>query len=160
MSGWLVGVAGTTVLTQLIVATAKSCSQGSGDMRGANIVIVNEEFMFLPIYGMLWATGDSGRGALVAALIGADVVTFAWGWSRLSRRGFFRGVSRPSLPVGLAIATYGLRAQIGGRGERRQGCVEPLVHLAVEVVRSQRVEGRGEAHEDHGQRGQEERGES
>src|SRR5204862_832886 len=36
----LVACAGATVLTQLIVATSKSCAQGSGDMRGANLVIV------------------------------------------------------------------------------------------------------------------------
>ena len=50
-----------TVLTQLAVATAKSCSQGSDDLPGANLVIVNEELLFLPAYGLLWAAGVTGR---------------------------------------------------------------------------------------------------
>ena len=46
----LILLAGLTVLTQLVVATAKSCSQGTDDLPGANRVIVNEEFLFLPAY--------------------------------------------------------------------------------------------------------------
>jgi O-antigen/teichoic acid export membrane protein len=114
MSGVLVAIAGVTVLTQLIVATAKSCSQGSGDMRGANIVIINEEFMFLPAYGLLQVAGAAGPDSLVAALIAADVLTFTWGWARLARRGFFHHASAPSPRLARRIAAYGLRAQIGG----------------------------------------------
>ena len=91
-----VAVAGVTVLTQLLVATAKSCSQGSDDLRGANIVIVNEEFMFLPVYGALLAFGHHGDGALIVGLLGADLLTLVWGWARLARRGLFRDAGRPS----------------------------------------------------------------
>jgi O-antigen/teichoic acid export membrane protein len=110
----LVACAGAAVLTQLIVATVKSCAQGSGDMRGANLVIVNEELMFLPAYGLLWAAGVSGNTALVAALIAADVLTFVWALARLRRRGFFRGAQAPSPALARRIAAYGLRAQVGG----------------------------------------------
>ncbi len=110
----LVAWAGAAVLTQLIVATVKSCAQGSGDMRGANLVIVNEELMFLPAYGLLWAAGVTGDTALVAALIAADVLTFVWALARLRRRGFFRGAQAPSPALARRIAAYGLRAQVGG----------------------------------------------
>jgi len=110
----LVAFAGVTVLTQLIVATVKSCAQGSGDMRGANLVIVNEELMFLPAYGVLWAAGMSGHVALVGALVAADVLTFTSALVRLRRRGFFREAQAPSSVLARRIAAYGLRAQVGG----------------------------------------------
>lgn len=109
-----VAVAGVTVLTQLLVATAKSCSQGSDDLRGANIVIVNEEFMFLPVYGALLAFGHHGDGALIVGLLGADLLTLVWGWARLARRGLFKDAGRPSWGLTRSVASYGLRAQIGG----------------------------------------------
>lgn len=114
LSTVLVAYAGATVLTQLIVATAKSCAQGTGDMRGANLVIVNEELMFLPAYAALWGAGVTGNAALVAALLAADVLTFAWALARLRRRGFFRDARRPSPALARRIAAYGLRAQVGG----------------------------------------------
>jgi O-antigen/teichoic acid export membrane protein len=110
----LVAFAGVTVLTQLIVATVKSCAQGTSDMRGANLVIVNEELMFLPAYGVLWAVGVRGHIALVGALVAADVLTFLWALARLRRRGFFRGARGPSPALARRIAAYGLRAQVGG----------------------------------------------
>jgi O-antigen/teichoic acid export membrane protein len=110
----LILVAGATVLTQLIVATAKSCSQGSDDLRGANWVIFNEEFMFLPTYGAVWAAGVHGYTALISGLVGADVITFVLAWRRLTRRGFFRRARKPSPTLGRAVAAYGLRSQVGG----------------------------------------------
>jgi O-antigen/teichoic acid export membrane protein len=110
----LVLLAGATVLTQLFVATAKSCAQGSGDLRGANIVIVNEELMFLPAYGVLWVAGLRGDAALVAGLLLADVATFVPAWIRLARRGFFHEVGRPCYELGRRLCGYGLRAQVGG----------------------------------------------
>jgi O-antigen/teichoic acid export membrane protein len=110
----LVLLAGATVLTQLIVATAKSCSQGTDDLPGANRVIVNEEFMFLPAYGGLWAVGFHGYGASITGLLLADVATFVLAWSRLARRGFFRHAAPPSTELAHRIAGYGLRAQVGG----------------------------------------------
>lgn len=106
--------AGGTVLTQLIVATAKSCSQGSDDMRGANLVIFNEEFMFLPAYGVLWAVGIRGYVGLIAGLMLADILTFVLAWARLTKRGFFHDATRPSVALGREISMYGLRAQVGG----------------------------------------------
>lgn len=106
--------AGLTVLSQLIVATTKSCAQGSGDLRGANLVIVNEELMFLPVYGALWLAGRTGDAGLVASLLAADILTFAWSLARLRRRRFFAGAENPSPALARRIAAYGLRAQIGG----------------------------------------------
>jgi O-antigen/teichoic acid export membrane protein len=106
--------AGLTVLTQLIVAATKSSAQGSGDMRGANLVIVNEELMFLPVYGALWLAGRTGDAGLVASLLAADILTFALSLARLRRRRFFAGAQRPSPALAQRIAAYGLRAQIGG----------------------------------------------
>lgn len=114
LSTALVLVAGATVLTQLLVATAKSCSQGSDDLPGANRVIVNEELLFLPAYGLLWAVGVHGHTASVTGLLLADVATFAFGWWRLARRGFFRGAAAPSLALARRIASYGMRGQVGG----------------------------------------------
>jgi O-antigen/teichoic acid export membrane protein len=110
----LVLLTGATVLTQLIVATAKSCSQGSDDLPGANRVIFNEEFMFLPAYGLLWVAGVHDYEAAIAGLLIADVATFVLGWRRLTARGFFRGAQRPSLALARRVASYGLRAQLGG----------------------------------------------
>ncbi len=103
-----------TVFTQLLLTTAKSCSQGSEDMRGANRVILNEELMFLPAYGLLWLAGIDGYALAITGLLVADVVTFALGWRRLSRRGFFAGATRPSLQLARRVSSYGWRAQLGG----------------------------------------------
>jgi O-antigen/teichoic acid export membrane protein len=110
----LVLVAGVTVLTQLFVATAKSSSQGTDDLPGANRVIVNEELMFLPAYGALWLIGLHGYAASIAGLLLADVATSVLAWRRLARRGFFGHAAPPSTELGRRIAGYGLRAQLGG----------------------------------------------
>jgi O-antigen/teichoic acid export membrane protein len=110
----LILIAGVTVLTQLVVATAKSCSQGTHDLPGANRVIVNEEFMFLPAYGALWALGLHGYAASIWGLLLADVATAVLAWARLTKRGFFHDVSRPSGGLSRRIAGYGMRAQVGG----------------------------------------------
>jgi O-antigen/teichoic acid export membrane protein len=114
LSVGLVILAGVTVLAQLLVATAKSCSQGSDDLRGANIVIVNEELLFLPAYAALLLAGIHGNAAMVAGLLLADVLAFVPAWVRLYRRGFFRGATRPSVVVGREVSSYGFRAQVGG----------------------------------------------
>jgi O-antigen/teichoic acid export membrane protein len=110
----LVLVAGVTVLTQLVVATAKSCSQGTDDLPGANRVILNEELMFLPAYGALWGLGVHGYAASIWGLLLADVATAVLAWARLTNRGFFRDTGRPSIELGRCISGYGLRAQVGG----------------------------------------------
>jgi O-antigen/teichoic acid export membrane protein len=110
----LVLLAGVTVLTQLTVATAKSSSQGTDDLPGANRVIVNEEFMFLPAYAALWFIGLHGYAASISGLLIADVATSVLAWRRLAGRGFFRHAAPPSTELGRRIAAYGLRAQVGG----------------------------------------------
>jgi len=106
--------AGVTVFTQLFVATAKSCSQGTDDLRGANRVIVLEELTFLPAFFALLAVGIRGYAAIIAGLLIADVATAAVGWMRLARRGFFRDLAGPSLALAREVCAYGARAQIGG----------------------------------------------
>jgi O-antigen/teichoic acid export membrane protein len=113
LSVTLVSVAGLAVLTRLIVVTAKSCSQGSDDLPGANGVIFAEEFMFLPAYLLLWLAGVRGYEGVVGGLLLADAVTASLAWGRLVRRGFFRDAVGPSLAVARRIAAYGLRAQTG-----------------------------------------------
>ena len=111
----LVLVAGVTVLTQLVVATAKSCSQGTDDLPGANRVIVNEELMFLPAYGALWALGLHGYAASIWGLLMADVATFAWGggaWRGAGSSAAPGALGRPDEPGGR------LRAPRPGRGHR------------------------------------------
>jgi O-antigen/teichoic acid export membrane protein len=114
LSTGLLLLIGATVFTQLLVATAKSCSQGSDDMTGANWVILNEELMFLPAYGLLWLAGMDGYALAIMALLVADVATFVLGWGRLRRRGFFAGARRPSLDLARRVSSYGMRAQLGG----------------------------------------------
>jgi len=106
--------ASALVLTRVLVATGKSCSQGSDDLPGANRVIVTEELMFLPAYGLVLLAGVDAFGAVVAALLLADLATLSLAWSRLARRGFFRDAERPSKDLAREIAGYGLRAQTGG----------------------------------------------
>jgi O-antigen/teichoic acid export membrane protein len=110
----LVAWAGLTVPTQLQVATVKSFCQGSDDLRGANWVILLEEFTFLPAYVALLIVGIRGNVAIIAGLLLADVATFAWTWSRIVGRGGFREVRPPSWTMARTIAGYGTRAQVGG----------------------------------------------
>jgi O-antigen/teichoic acid export membrane protein len=109
----VVVLAGTLVLSRLIVTTAKSCSQGSDDLPGANAVIFAEELVFLPAYGLVWAAGVRGPAAVVAGLLLADCLTSSLAWGRLVRRGFFHGARRPARAVARRIASYGVRAQVG-----------------------------------------------
>jgi O-antigen/teichoic acid export membrane protein len=114
LSTSLVLLASFAVLTRVLVATAKSCSQGTDDLRGSNRVIVMEELMFLPVYGALWLAGGQSMGTLVVALLLADILTVALSWGRLIHRGFFRAAQRPSTALARRIAAYGMRAQVGG----------------------------------------------
>ena len=95
--------------------TAKSCSQGSDDLRGANRIIFAEEFLFLPAYGLVWGLlGFHGYAAVIAAMLMADGAAASFGWARLVRRGFLRGAAPPSFELGRRVAAYGIRAQVGG----------------------------------------------
>jgi O-antigen/teichoic acid export membrane protein len=114
LSTGLVAVSAILVLTRVLVATAKSCSQGRDDLPGANRVIVTEELMFLPMYGIVVLIGVGGLTAVTAGMIVADLATLSLAWARLARRGFFSAAFRPSRPLAREIASYGLRAQTGG----------------------------------------------
>jgi len=109
----LVALAGLAVATRLAVITAKSCSQGSQDLSGANRVILTEELFFLISFGLLAGAGIGDYAAVVGGLLLSDVATSALAWGRLVRRGFFRGASRPSRHLARRVAAYGLRAQTG-----------------------------------------------
>jgi O-antigen/teichoic acid export membrane protein len=109
----LVASAGITVLTQLVESTAKACSQGSGDLTGSNRVIVLEELVLLPWYGVLLAGGAGTFAALVFALALGDVTTSTIAWGRLARYGYFTGAGRPSLHLARRVSAYGLRAEVG-----------------------------------------------
>lgn len=111
----LVMLAGLGVLTRLVVISAKASSQGTEDLRGSNTVIFIEQFMFLPVYGLLSIAGLRGFTILVASLLLADCATGAIAWARLARRGFFQRPSgRPSPRLARRIAAYGMRGQVGG----------------------------------------------
>lgn len=109
----LVAVAGVSVATQLLESTAKACSQGFDDLGGSNRIIVLEEFLFLPIFGLLLAVGIHPYVAMVVALPLGDLGTAGSGWVRLWRRGYFEGVGRPSVQLARRLMAYGFRAQLG-----------------------------------------------
>lgn len=108
----LMMAAGIAVFTQTMETTAKTCSQGFDDLSGSNRIIVLEELLFLPIYGIAVAAGASPYTAMVVALPLGDVLCGGSGWIRLWRRGFFRGAGRPSLRLARDIASYGIRAEL------------------------------------------------
>ena len=109
----LITVAGVSVLTQLIESTAKACSQGSDDLTGSNRVIVLEELVFLPWFGLLLLSGAGTYAAIVFALPLGDLTTAIIAWSRLWRRGYFDGAGRPSLHLAVQVSRFGLRAEVG-----------------------------------------------
>ena len=113
LSAGLVALAGVSVLTQVLETSAKTCSQGSGDLRGANRIIVLEEVLFLPGYLALVAAGVPEPTAMVVALLAADALDAGQGWGRLVRRGFFRPYAPPSWRHVRQVASYGVRAQAG-----------------------------------------------
>lgn len=111
VSTGLVAAAAVTVATQLLETTAKTCSQGIGDLAGSNRMIVLEEALFVPLYLALVAGGLGHYAAMVAALALGDVINAGQGWARLIRRGFLSG-GRPSLARARDIVSYGTRAEL------------------------------------------------
>jgi O-antigen/teichoic acid export membrane protein len=112
LSPLLVLAAGIMVPTQLLETAAKACSQGFGDLPGSNRIIVLEELLFVPFYGLLVVAGASPYVAMIVALPLGDVCNAAQGWVRLRRRGYFRGAGRPSPKLARNIASYGTRAEL------------------------------------------------
>ena len=104
--------AGIAVFTQAMETTAKTCSQGFRDFTGSNRIIVFEELLFVPIYGIAVAAGASPYLAMIVALPLGDVLNGGSGWIRLWRRGYFRDTGRPSLRLARDIAIYGTRAEL------------------------------------------------
>ena len=87
------------VVTQLWTVTAKGCCQGSGDITGANLVIVAEELWFVPIYpAVLLTVGYKGITSVIIALIVSGSLAMLTGLVRLRRRGFFPAGAGPVPP--------------------------------------------------------------
>ncbi len=112
LSPMLVLAAGIMVPTQLLETAAKACSQGFDDLAGSNRIIVLEELLFVPFYGLLVAAGASPYVAMIIALPLGDVCNATQGWIRLWRRGYFRGAGRPSPRLARNVAAYGTRAEL------------------------------------------------
>ncbi len=103
-----------SVVTSLWNVTAKACCQGSGDIAGANLLIMAEEFWFLPTYvAVRLVTGDGGLRLMVASLIVSGALYTGTALVRLTSRGFFRSRRLPSLDLAKKIVTFGARGQIG-----------------------------------------------
>ena len=111
-TGLIVWVA-IRVALRLFVITSKAAAQGTQDFWGSNRTILFEELMFLPAYGLLLALGVRDMTAIIGALLLADTATGVFAWTRLVRRGFFVGISRPSLEMARRIYTFGTRGQLG-----------------------------------------------
>jgi lipopolysaccharide/colanic/teichoic acid biosynthesis glycosyltransferase/O-antigen/teichoic acid export membrane protein len=110
----LVFVMTALVVTQLWTVTAKGCCQGSGDIMGANLVIVAEELWFVPIYpAVLLTVGYKGATSVVIALIASGTLAMLTGLVRLWQRGYFTGWGRPSRAMAKKIAAFGGRGQLG-----------------------------------------------
>ena len=113
MPSGLVALMASTVVTQLVTVWGKACCQGAADMWGANLVIVCEELLFLPAYGIASLAGLRGIEAVVAGMIGGGVAAAVTALGRLAATGFARGWSRPSASLGYGILRYGARGQLG-----------------------------------------------
>jgi O-antigen/teichoic acid export membrane protein len=110
----LVMLASVNVFTQLMVATGKACCQGSGDLPGANRVILFEELMFLPAFGLVSVLGLHGYLGIMVGLELGQVITFTFAWRRLIVRSFFHKALKPSWTLTKRIISYGFRGQVGG----------------------------------------------
>ncbi len=103
-----------SVVTSLWNVTAKACCQGSGDIAGANLLIVAEEFWFVPTYiGVRLVTGQGSSQLMVASLIVSGALYTATAVVRLTSRGFFRNWGLPSPRLAKRILTFGARGQLG-----------------------------------------------
>ncbi len=103
-----------SVVTSLWNVTAKACCQGAGDIAGANLLIVAEEFWFVPVYvAVRIATGRGGSTLVVASMIVSGGLYFITAVLRLWSRGFFSHWGRPSFSLAGRITAFGARGQLG-----------------------------------------------
>ncbi len=110
----LVVIAGILVITQLGTVTAKGCCQGSGDITGANLVIVFEELWFVFVYPVvIFVHGNHGIATVILSLLISGTLATLTGLARLQRRRFFTGWGRPSVRLAGRIAAFGGRGQLG-----------------------------------------------
>jgi O-antigen/teichoic acid export membrane protein len=100
-------------VTQLLTVWGKACCQGAADMRGANLVIVAEEFLFLPGYGVALLGGLRGITAVVVGMLAGGAAAVATAVLRNAGGGFFRGWGRPSPALARAVVGFGARGQLG-----------------------------------------------
>jgi O-antigen/teichoic acid export membrane protein len=110
---WLLVFVSATVCTQLITVWAKACCQGAADMRGANLIIVGEEAVFLPAYAVTQVVGLRDITAVVVALVGAGVAAVAISVGRLAVTRFFADPGRPSRSLARKAVVFGARGQLG-----------------------------------------------
>ena len=125
---WAVGLTvacGGAVFSQLFLAVGKALLQGGGDLPGANVAIVAEEVVYLPVYLALIPAGH-GLGPVLIALIASDILVAAGIAERLRRRGFFTNWARPSRRLAIEISAYGTRGQLGG--------LMSLINLRLDVA--------------------------
>src|ERR1022692_1523844 len=110
----LVVIMSIVVVTQLFTVTAKGCCQGSGDIAGANLVIVAEELWFVFCYpAVLLTQGDKGVTSVIEALLISGTLATLTGLLRLLRKGFFSRWAAPSPALAKQIAAFGGRGQLG-----------------------------------------------
>jgi O-antigen/teichoic acid export membrane protein len=110
---WLLLLAGVTVVTQLWTVWSKACCQGAGDMRGANLIIVCEELMFLPAFGAAILLGQRGIHAVVVGMVFGGVAATMIGLARLVATGFFHDWTAPSRTLVRPLLGFGARGQLG-----------------------------------------------
>lgn len=101
------------VVTQLLTVWAKACCQGQADLTGANLVIVAEEFWFLPAYAVALLAGLTGLTSVVVAMVCGGALAALTALGRLQQTGFFGGWERPSPTLARDVATFGARGQLG-----------------------------------------------
>ena len=110
----LVAVMAVVAVTQLFTVTAKACCQGSGDITGANLVIVAEELWFVVCFpAVLVVLGNRGISSVVLALIVSGALATLTGLARLVRRGFFADWGSPSASLARRVVAFGGRGQLG-----------------------------------------------
>jgi lipopolysaccharide/colanic/teichoic acid biosynthesis glycosyltransferase len=103
-----------SVVTSLFNVTAKACCQGSGDIAGANLLILAEEFWFIPTYVIVrLVTEHGGSSLVVASLIVSGALDTSTAMVRLRSRGFFHDWGLPSPSLARRIVAFGARGQLG-----------------------------------------------